>query len=61
MEKRIGYVCCYCGSNSILMDAWAEWDTESQEWILSDTLVQAYCQQCDGETSLIDVELAPAD
>jgi hypothetical protein len=57
MEKRVGYVCAYCGSSAVLMDAWAAWDAERQDWVLHDTLTEALCQQCDGETSLIEVEL----
>jgi hypothetical protein len=41
------------------MDAWAEWDAEQQEWALHDTLTETFCRNCDGETSLIEVELAP--
>ena len=47
MEKRVGYVCAYCGSNAVLMDAWAAWDTEKQDWGLHDTLTEAFCRECD--------------
>ncbi len=36
MDKRVGYVCSFCGSSAVLMDAWAVWDTEEQDWKLHD-------------------------
>ena len=38
MDKRVGYVCSFCGSSAVLMDAWAVWDTEEQDWESHDTL-----------------------
>jgi hypothetical protein len=58
MEKRVSYVCAHCGSSTVLMDAWATWDTEQQDWVLHDTLTEAFCQECEGETSLVEVELS---
>jgi hypothetical protein len=60
MDKRVGYVCSFCGSSAVLMDAWAIWDTEQQGWVLHDTLTETFCCDCDGDTSLTEVELAPA-
>jgi len=57
MEKRIGYVCAFCGSSSVMMDAWASWDTRQQEWVSRDTSTEAFCRDCDGETSLTEAEL----
>ena len=58
MDKRVGYVCSFCGSSAVLMDAWAVWDTEEQDWKLHDTPTQTFCRECDGETCLTEVELA---
>ena len=58
MDKRVGYVCRYCGSSAVLMDAWAAWDTDRQDWVLHDALTEAYCRECDGQTVLQEVELA---
>jgi hypothetical protein len=58
MEKRVGYVCASCGSSAVMMDAWAVWDTEKQDWELGDTCTQSFCRECDGDASLIEVELA---
>jgi hypothetical protein len=61
MDKRMGYICSFCGSSAVLMDAWAAWDTEKQDWVLRDTLTEAFCCECDGETCLVEVELAAAN
>lgn len=60
MPKRVSYVCRHCGSSDVLTDAWAAWNAEKQDWVLHDTLTEAFCRHCDGETSLVEVELAPA-
>lgn len=59
MEKRVGYVCRFCGSSAVLMDAWAEWNVEKQDWTLHDTATEAFCRDCYSETHLVEVELAP--
>lgn len=60
MDKRVSYVCRSCGSSAVLMDAWATWNIENQDYVLHDTLAEAFCRECDGETSLVEVELKPA-
>jgi DNA-directed RNA polymerase subunit RPC12/RpoP len=60
MGKHVSYVCAFCGSSAVLMDAWAEWNVERQDWVLHDAMTEAHCRNCDGETSLVEVELAPA-
>lgn len=44
--------CSNCGSTSVLIDAWAEWDDEAQEWSIQDVFNSIFCQDCDGETSI---------
>ena len=34
---------------------------EQQDWVLHDTVTEVFCRECDGETSLIEVELRPAN
>lgn len=60
MTKRINYICNECGSSDVLLDAWAEWDVSQQDWVLFDTLSQAYCRRCDGEARLQEVTLQEA-
>ncbi|HEV2570012.1 hypothetical protein [Sphingomonas sp.] len=57
--KRVTFVCYVCGSNNVTRDAWARWDVKAQEWVLGDLYDNADCQDCDGETKLVEVELAP--
>jgi len=58
-SKRYAMVCRHCGSDEVSRDAWADWDTKSQQWVLGAVFDYAHCHRCDGETSLIEVELAP--
>lgn len=58
-SSRIKYVCSCCGSESVLIDAWAEWDTAKQAWHLADVFEStARCSNCDGECK---VEAKPID
>lgn len=57
--KRIAIVCGTCGSDHVSRDAWADWDTGQQEWVLGAVFDYGHCHQCEGESSLIEVELAP--
>ena len=45
-------VCNRCGSNAVLVDAYAEWDMDAQNWTLQNTFQQAVCEACGGEASL---------
>lgn len=51
-------VCTQCGSDDVLADAYAWWDVDKQEWALSNTFDNSYCEDCEGECSL---EWVPAD
>ncbi|MFP3556450.1 hypothetical protein SB861_37905 [Paraburkholderia sp. SIMBA_049] len=48
MTARIKPVCTDCGSDNVCFDAWSEWDVETQQYELSNTFDEAYCQGCDG-------------
>ena len=37
-----------------------DWDTREQQWVLRTAFDHAHCHRCDGETRLVEVELAPA-
>ena len=56
--KRLAIVCHRCGSDEVSRDAWANWDVDKQDWVLGTVFDHAHCHRCDGETSLIEVELA---
>lgn len=57
VEKKIRKVCKYCGSEDVRADAWAEWDFDKQEWVLAETYDNEYCNSCEGDTKVIDVEV----
>jgi hypothetical protein len=59
-SKRVTYLCEQCGSDLVTLDAWAEWDVDAQKWVLGATYDHTYCHKCDGETHLVEVELAAA-
>lgn len=44
--------CNHCHGTNVRVDAWAEWDADNQKWVLGETFQQAFCCDCDGETTL---------
>ena len=59
-SKRYAMVCSRCGSDDVSRDAWADWDSAKQQWVLRCAFDHAHCHKCDGETSITEAELAPA-
>ena len=57
IPSPVDYVCDTCGGNTVTRDAWAEWDTTSQDWTLGAAYDYAYCHDCDEETNLVEVDL----
>jgi hypothetical protein len=55
------WVCSHCGSENVLLDAWAAWNIETQSWELANVFDAAFCEDCDGETHLKVVEAAEED
>ena len=51
-QSRVAMVCATCGSEDVLVDAWAKWDIENQGWVVSETFRNAICGECDGECSV---------
>lgn len=39
-------VCAHC------RDAWAKWDEAARQWVLDAVFDQAYCPDCDGESTI---------
>ena len=58
MSKPLAMVCRTCGSRHVSRDAWADWDSANQEWVLGAVFDYAHCHDCDGETNLEEVPLA---
>jgi hypothetical protein len=46
--------CSRCGSMNVLRDAWATWDAQAGDWVLSSVFDHAFCIDCDAETTLTD-------
>jgi hypothetical protein len=53
-------VCRFCGSENVRGDAWAKWNTEDQEWKLTDAdFVHYYCRNCDGPARIEEAPVYP--
>lgn len=61
-ERYLEVVCSVCGSDEVLCDAYAAWDSNEQTWVLQTTFDKgSYCEVCEGETRLLDVYLTPEE
>ena len=58
-SKRIAIVCGTCGSDDVTRDAIGDWSVKTQRWELRTVLDNAYCNRCDSERRLVEVELEP--
>jgi hypothetical protein len=47
-------VCPQCGSDDMVADACASWNSDTQEWELISTYDSTTCQSCDNETDSPD-------
>lgn len=56
-KKTMTRVCSECGSENVLKDAWASFDSESQKWVLDQVFDQGFCKDCDGECTINEKEL----
>ena len=54
MVVRLKMSCKSCGSEHVVRDAWAEWDSEAQRWELSNIFDHAYCDDCESETTILE-------
>ena len=54
-NKPIDIVCKTCGSNNVSRDAWANWDSAAQQWVLGAVFDSAQCHVCENGTSLAEV------
>jgi hypothetical protein len=53
---KIQIICSNCGSTNVMRDAWATWCVEKQDRELGSVFDQGYCDKCEGEASLDEVE-----
>ena len=56
-KPKYNYVCDECGSTNILRDAWAEWNVEKQDWVLSEYFDNTECGDCGGPCYAVAIEL----
>lgn len=52
----IKIICSECSSENVRRDAWAEWDSAAQDWVLGAVFDQGYCEDCGGEAELYEVD-----
>lgn len=58
---KVKMVCATCGGENVKADAYATWNLEAQQWECAQTFDKgAYCDDCDGETSLDEIEIGEA-
>lgn len=55
--NRVQLLCSKCGSSNVTRDAEASWDVNTQGWDLAVVQDQAFCGECEGETTLRELEL----
>lgn len=47
---RVKYICRFCHSENILKDAYAQWDTKAQQWVLHCVYDYTICDECGAES-----------
>ncbi len=57
-EKRHP-ICNNCGSTKLVWDAWASWDCEAQQLVLSADFDYIFCLNCETEPSVTWLEKPP--
>ena len=50
IEKKQHPVCAHCKSDDVVLDAFACWNHETQDWVLEDTYDNSYCRDCESDT-----------
>jgi hypothetical protein len=55
---QLDYVCKHCGSRNVYRDATAQWNVSAQAWEMVDVHDHADCGDCDGETTLQEIDLS---
>ena len=56
-EPKIRIVCEACGSERVTRDAWAEWDVDTQDWVLASVYDYAFCHDCEEDARLKEVAI----
>jgi hypothetical protein len=56
-DKKIAKVCKYCGSSNVVKNADTAWNVDNQEWEIVALFNNEDCNECEGETTIKDIEL----
>lgn len=56
-KALIEKVCKKCGSTDVVLDAWACWNPDEEEWVLKDFFDNAFCLDCDCECVITEKEV----
>lgn len=57
--KKIKFVCRYCGSDNVSVDAYVDWNPEKQEWSdIRAVYESATCHECGDSCKLKEVPYA---
>jgi len=59
-DSKVTIICKQCGSDNVMLDAYAMWSVEEQKWTLAATYDVSHCVDCEGETRLIEKEISNA-
>ena len=54
-SMKIYFVCSVCGSTDVTAEAWAEWNKETQGWIVSSLQEHGHdwCNDCEEHVDLV--------
>ena len=53
-SRQVKKVCAECGSDEVVKDAWAFFNTETQEWELENFFDYEFCKRCNGECTITE-------
>lgn len=56
-RSKIAIICETCGSDNVSRDAWANWDTTVQEWVLGPVFDAGFCHRCEAQRPLSEVQI----
>lgn len=57
VQQPVRVVCRTCGSELVTRDAWAEWDTRRQDWVIGAVYDYAFCHDCEEETRVEEITI----
>jgi hypothetical protein len=49
-------ICSLCGSENVVLDAYAEWNSEQGAWVLRSVYEESHCEACDSSTDILTID-----